>query len=530
MIPSLFPLQFLMPQLFPKLRDFFCQQSVKIQFVHESTFKTVGNPMNKFLLTVPDAVGESGDDRSGKDTDHPTGKENQSPPTKPAEKYIPPGRKQSGSSPGSATRNGPVHDFFPFENVSTYPPTPTDSPTKSSSIGKGSSPGSSEGSYFSRSPGRDYFQPDYYKGDQHYGSPGKTENNYRGDYNNSSYDRSPQKVFQASGSPRSYSNIDTASREPGSGQGHSRNGDVGGNSKGYNSNANISGYSMNKLQNGNVNTFMPPFFQPKQPYNDVTQKNFSKSSNPPQLTPPTAYEHHGVEPVNTRLTPPGYYESHTSPRTDYNQRNDSSYAADYQNHGYNGSYNTTASQSRNVYEKPYQGSYPGSYDSKNTYKENDRYNDKDRYSDRYTQGPMGQNLSPNRSSYAEEKTKGSPHVRLQIPDTSYTTPTSTPSKQSGTYHSSDIRDTSRSTPSKSPGSYYLSKASPISPESPAIANFDMNDIEHTMNVSTIGLHQRSHQQKLMALQEEAEDIARETKEQMHLVSMARLGKFAKSVV
>ena len=287
---------------------------------------------------------------------------------------------------------------------------------------------------------------------------------------------------------------------------------------------------MNKLQNGNVNTFMPPFFQPKQPYNDVTQMNFSKSSNPPQLTPPTAYEHHSVEPVDTRLTPPGYYESHTSPRKDYNQRNDNSYAADYQNHGYNGSYNTTASQSRNVYEKPYQGSYPGSYDSRNNYKENDRYNDKDRYSDRYTQGPVRQNLSPNRSSYAEEKTKGSPHVRLQIPDTSYTTPTSTPSKQPGAYHSSDIRDTSRSTPSKSPGSFYSSKASPISPESPAIANFDMNDIEHTMNVSTIGLHQRSHQQKLMALQEEAEDIARETKEQMHLVSMARLGKFVKSVV
>ena len=510
-------------------------------------------------MVFSDAVGSSGDDRSGKDLNHPSGKENLSPPAKPTEKYIPPGRKQSGSSPGSATRNGPIHDFFPFENVSTYPPTPTDSPTKSSSVGKGSSPGSSDGSYFSRSPGRDYFQPDYYKGDQHYGgSPGKMENNYKSDYNNSSqYDRSPgQKVFQASGSPRSYSNFDIASREPGLGQGYSRNGDLGGNSKGYNSQ--ISGISMNKLQNGNVHTFIPPFFQPKQPFNDVTQMNFSKPPSQTPLTPPTAYEHHSVDPVNTRLTPPGYFESHTSPRKDYeshasprkdyeshtsprkdyeshtsphkdyNQRNDSSYASDYQNHSYNGNYNSSASQSRNLYDKSYQGSYPGSYsgsyDSRNNYKESDR----DRYTDRdrFTQGPMRENISPNRGSYAEEKTKGNPSVRLQIPDTSYSTPTSTPSKQPGAYHSTDIRDTSsiRSTPSKSPGSYYSTKASPISPESPAIANFDMNDIEHTMNVSTVGLHQRSHQQKLMALQEEAEDIARETKEQMHLVTMSRLGK------
>ena len=471
------------------------------------------------LLIITDAAGVSGDDRTGKDQNQ-SGKENLSPPSKTSEKYIPPGRKQSGSSPGSATRNGPVHDFFPFENVSTYPPTPTDSPTKGSSIGKGSSPGSSEGSYFSRSPGRDYFQPDYDKGDQNYGSPGKTENNYRRDHNNSSqYDRSPQKAFQTSGSPRSYSNFDTASRELGLGPGYSRNGDSGSNSKGYNTQG--SGISMNKLQNGNVQTFIPPFFQPKQPYNDVTPMNFSKAPNQTPLTPPTAYEHHSSmesQSVNTALTPPGYYESHISPRNDYSQRNsDNSYSSNYQNHSYSGNYNnSSASQGRNLYEKTYPGSYPGSYDSRIDYKDSDR--------DRYAQGPMRQNHSPNRGSYAEEKTKGNPSVRIQIPDTSVT-PLSTPSMVAGSYHATEARDTSRSTPSKSPGSYYSSKTSPISPESPAIANFDMNDIEHTMNVSTVGLHQRSHQQTLMALKEEAEDIARESQEQMQLVKMSRLGKF-----
>ena len=462
------------------------------------------------------------------------------PPSSPtkSEKYIPPGRKQSGSSPGSAARNGPVHDFFPFENVSTYPPTPSDSPTKASSAGKGSSPGSSEGSYFSRSPGRaDTFQSSYDRPEPLYSSsPEKNVNGYRKDYTTNNQDWSPQKASQASESPRNSNSYETPSAHSGSVYGNSRNSESITGGRGYSSSQTNSPV-VNKLHNGSVQTFMPPFFQPKQPFVDVTQMNFSKSpSHPPSLTPPSAYEHHTG--YNRALTPPGYYESHKTSNSEFNQGH--SYEDNYSNtydQPFTGNYNNS-SGSRNVfnsYEKTYPGSYVNSYSSRNDY-----YRDSDRNKDRFKESPefVRTKTSP---SYAEEKTKGN-LVRLQIPDTSYPPPplispskqgsypgkssvpspdtlVTTPSKH-GSYGSRPSPDSLGTTPSKA-GSY----GSKPSPESPAIANFDMNDIEHTMHLSTQCLHQKNHQQTLMALHEEAEDIARESQEQYKLVKMSRFGRF-----
>ena len=453
---------------------------------------------NYDFFSEPSAV--SNDDRPSKDMNRLEVKESVSSPTKTSEKYVPPGRKHSGSSPGSATRNGPVHDFFPFENVSTYPPTPTDSPTKPSSLGKGSSPGSSEGSYFSRSPGRgEVYHHDYDRSDQAYGSPGKIQNGYGRDFNSNFSDRSPQKAFHASESPRSLSSYETAPGQTGSLSANSRNGEEGGSARNHGNSP-----AVNRLQNGNVQTFIPPFYQPKQPYTDVTQMNFSKSPKQTSLTPPTAYEHptsFESQNVHPPLTPPGFYESHKSSNNDFNHRHKyESYSSNSYEQQYSGNFNN--SNFTNTYGKSYPGSYLGSYNARSDYRDSNArsdYRDNDR--DRYREGPVKIDTSPSGSSYAEEKTKGNPAVRLQMPNA-----------------------TPLSTPSKSPGSYYSSKQSPISPESPAIANFDMNDIEHTMNVSTHGLHQKSYEQKLMALQEEADDIARESQEQMQLVKMARLGK------
>ena len=457
-----------------------------------------------------------------------------SSPTKSSDKYIPPGRKQSGSSPGSATRNGPVHDFFPFENVSTYPPTPSDSPTKASSVGKGNSPGSSEGSYFSRSPGRgDTFHPGCDRSDQFYSSsPEKNQNGYRRDYNTNCHDRSPLRASQATESPRNSSNFETAGQS-GSSYTNSRNSEFGNGVRGYNS-AQTNSPVVNRLQNGSVQTFVPPFFQPKQPFTDVTQMNFSKSPSQPSLTPPSAYEHHtSVEShnFNRALTPPGYYESHRTSNSDFKQGHkfEDTYSNTHDQH-YNGDYNnSSAGNVTNSYGKTYPGSYVSSYTSRNDYRESDR--------DRFKENTefVKTKTSP---SYAEEKTKSNP-VRLQMPNTSYPPPNTFYPPPNTSYPPPNVSypspNTSKppsntypppmSTPSKSPGSYYTNKPSPISPESPAIANFDVNDIEHTMHVSSQGLHQKSHQQKLMALQEEADDIAKESQEQMELVKMSRYGKF-----
>lgn len=425
---------------------------------------------------------------SGKDTDHISGEGTVSSPTKSSEKYIPPARKQAGSSPGSAARNGPVHDFFPFENVSTYPPTPTESPTKASSIGKGSSPGSSEGSYFSRSPGRDYIQPDYDRIDQNDGSPGRSENGYRRDYNCNSFqqDRSPQKAFKGSESPRNYSNFERGTSQSGLGPGKSRNSDLGGSPKSSNI-LSGSGLAVNKLQNGSVHTFTPPFFQPKQPVTDVTQMNM-KPPTQTSLTPPTAFESHHPNPT---LTPPGYYGSQKSSGDDSSQ---GQRITDYSstNRSYSGNFNSNSSAgSATAF---YSGSYhPGFYNANNDYKTTGRGKSKE--------GPLRANHSPNNSSYAEEKTKDKPSVKLQMPDTSFPPPLI---KSPVSYHTTNALDMARSTPWKSLGSYYSPK--PISPESPGIANFDMNDIEHTMNVSTAGLHQRNHQQTLVALQEDRKSV------------------------
>ncbi|XP_053406712.1 uncharacterized protein LOC123547663 [Mercenaria mercenaria] len=80
-----------------------------------------------------------------------------------------------------------------------------------------------------------------------------------------------------------------------------------------------------------------------------------------------------------------------------------------------------------------------------------------------------------------------------------------------------------STPSKYYG-YEPPKMSPESPESPAIAAFNLGDLEHTQMTSTDHFHQQLYQETLQALHEEAEDIARESKEQSELVHFSRYAR------
>jgi hypothetical protein len=79
-----------------------------------------------------------------------------------------------------------------------------------------------------------------------------------------------------------------------------------------------------------------------------------------------------------------------------------------------------------------------------------------------------------------------------------------------------------STPSKYHG-YDPSKMSPESPDSPAIAAFNLGDLEHTQMTSTDHFHQQLYHERLQALHEEAEEIAKESKEQSELVNYSRYG-------
>lgn len=63
-----------------------------------------------------------------------------------------------------------------------------------------------------------------------------------------------------------------------------------------------------------------------------------------------------------------------------------------------------------------------------------------------------------------------------------------------------------------------------SPESPAIAGFNFSDLDHTHLLSKDVLHERNQQERLQALQEEQEDIARESEQQSALVTMSRYGE------
>ena len=89
---------------------------------------------------------------------------------------------------------------------------------------------------------------------------------------------------------------------------------------------------------------------------------------------------------------------------------------------------------------------------------------------------------------------------------------------------STVKAQQPSTPAKYQGCDPL-KLSPESPDSPAIAAFNLGDLEHTQMTSTDHFHQQVYHEKLQALHEEAEEIAKESREQSELVNYSRYGMF-----
>lgn len=135
-------------------------------------------------------------------------------------------------------------------------------------------------------------------------------------------------------------------------------------------------------------------------------------------------------------------------------------------------------------------------------------------------GRMGHSVSNNSSQYRNDYSSHASAPSYQDIERSHV---SASRNSNNNHHQPPVKHS----PTENMGKYYMYehyKRSPESPESPAIAAFNFTDLDHTHTVSKDVLNERMKQEKLQALQEEQEDIVRETEEQAALFLMPRYGK------
>lgn len=394
-----------------------------------------------------------------------------------------PNMASSSSNHSASKSKEPVVDFFPFDNVSVYPASPNSpvkSPSKMGVNGRSDQP--QNGSYFSKSPSRhDQYNPTngvrrspggrYVSHDSYHRQPPQRHHSDRHRFA-ANFDNLP--------APVNTFEPDYLNSKPGS---KSSSGNVNNASSGYDVTASelkrstrAPNHSINDTDNRgsprprlyipNANGNQAPFYAPQQQggdefkgYHAHGMRNANLHSMPVSNQPPS-------------LVPPGFYQTNVPPKMNpCGQYFPQSGLPGHHNGG-------QLMSSSSPIKVPSQGGYDKRQHPHQYY---DQHN--------YDSTASGHN-------YAELNT----NQNFQPSPTS----ARSPGKASTLY-----------TPTKH------NHESPESPESPAIAAFNVSDLEHTQALSVEHFHQHNHQKRLQALQEEAEDIAFETREQADLVNIAR---------
>lgn len=466
-----------------------------------------------------------------------------------SEKYIPPHQKNQGSSPGSAgltnqsmsvqsslstsgqkysnfpaksspqmsqsiTSAGktkePVIDFFPFDNVSVYPPSPSSpikSPTRTGSYGRHEQ--GHNGSYFSRSPSKyeqhgssngyrqghsdDSSAPMTNKGDNRHPGRQYERNRFAANFDNLP---APSNTFEPD---YLYQQTDRSVENPSLERTQSESGVQ----RSANTSASSEDYGQSPRARPRLNipdspAIQSPFYPPQQKGENASGYAAPRAWN---LTPPHVFEQSHPPPPNLshELNPPGFYHARMPPPP-LNQSGQY-----YNQSGPPVPLSKQNSSTGIVSSSPIKVPLQREFDTRNNHQ---AINVSSPYHDQYYKEDF-------RHIYVSP-----PNVRPPLTDQ-----VNQLNKNNGnqSFSRTPVKVTLPS-PSKYHG-YEPPKMSPESPESPAIAAFNLGDLEYTQMTSTDHFHQRLHQERLQALHEEAEDIARESKEQSELVTISRYGQY-----
>lgn len=453
-----------------------------------------------------------------------------------AQKYIPPHQKVHGSSPGSAgsrlanqnhspqstvsapkssqagtqastglspgAKGGePVNDFFPFETVSVYSPSPR-SPVKPNHSGDYGNHYNSvqNGSYFSK-PGSRYGQNNGH-------SPAQN-NGYRSYQNDPHFQHS--KLPEKSRFAANFDNLPAPANtfEP--------------------------DFMKNVNKSPPASRSQPDFGSQKSPNQSFSDSDSTNSPRPrPKLNIPSA----GLNPTPFYPPPPapplGSDRNGYAAPVNWSLSSQQACVSPPQHLVSSGVYQTnipppTLKPPTSIYQisgarmvpqtsSPISVPHHGSYNERNNYPP--YYNDKNlhRYpssADTYNRQEYGQRYE---SSGSQRSPKNSSWMS-KSPGSSFSNQSN---QNNNNITSPRILNQSQLTPTKHYSTDQF-KMSPESPDSPGIAAFNLRDLEHTRNTSTDHFHKQIHEQKLQALQEEAEEIHKESQEQAELVNISRYG-------
>lgn len=473
--------------------------------------------------------------------EHRTEVNNKALSTSPStEKYIPPHQKNLGSSPGSAGSGlsnhsvalqsspndtsgqkysksssysqqfsgsklkEPVNDFFPFETVSVYPPSPS-SPVKSPgrTAGHDQSDQGQSGSYFSRSPKYDQYGTNSgyrERNTDRYNTHAMSNEGYgRHQYSGRHHERSrfaanfdnlpqPANTFEPNylnhkkerdiESQESYKSFSSPEKNT-SGLHRSPNKSLS------DSNAGHSPRSRPRLHIPGSHPVQPPFYPPDQKgevsggyaapktWNQAPPHTFDRTHPPYGLNPPAFYQHNFPPPP--LIHPDQYFNQQDSPGRQQTSAGSSPIKVPQHNHT---DHRHIKQHTHNSYHEP-------------CFRSEQRHGQDYPYKTEPLSNTYANQYYDQNNSNLQESGKSPGKVQ---------------------------------SPSISKYGYEPPKLTPESPESPAIAAFNLGELEHTQMTSADHFHQQLHQERLQALQEEAEDIARESKEQSELVNISRYGK------
>ena len=396
----------------------------------------------------------------------------------------------------------PVNDFFPFQNVSVYPSSPS-SPIKSPE--KANLALAQSQDYFSRSPGRYNAETSGYHGNVNYKSPEKV--NFAVAQSQDYFSRSPSRY-----------NADTSGNHGNTNNHNGRYAGMESQQDGYrrsplNRTPERNRFAAN-FNNLPSNTFEPSYLNNQAEYR-VENSSYPSPSRSPRDSNYRSPEKNTNENVlqPNRARPRLNIPSHDAmpfypPKQQQEARGDNSYerSAKLRPPGFYTQPPVAADGNvNNVYQ--FQASPNKAYNNPTNDRNNYQYYDNGRtnHSNGQYQKDYGKKAgsynSPERSDFSVKRNLNSSYNNYQSPSKQG------PADGSGKYYS-----------------YESHKQSPDTPESAGIAGFNFSDLEHTHMISKDVLTERKQQEMLQALHEEQEDIAREIEEQSALYQISRYGR------
>ena len=419
----------------------------------------------------------------------------------------------------------PVNDFFPFENVSTYPPTPT-SPVKSPNKSPGNhvnnfpSKVDKPDDHFAKSPLKQESADMSVSAANHFSAASREDSWDKNNYRDSKFHRHDHRMA---------ANLDNLPN-PGRQDSHKSSGPTMGTSliDGLSAAANLEPSFLSSTISDKRDSYQPNGRSPKSQVNSQlpstqhydtnyrpTADSSRVSSQPPFYSPNIHYGDQSnplVSNINPsiygaqmrpNLVPPGFYASSAQTNHDINMNRLSQ--GGYQNDGYGyGPSSGNRSSMKDNNDQYYRNSDVYYQGYNNQYLRSDGHDSQLKYSKpsdqtEYRNSERNQNQFTNSSSTSADcSNRSRPQLKVRLPET--------PPKSASFDRKAKT------------------KMSPVSPESAGIGEFNISDIDHTQYTSADYFHQRVREEKMIALQEEAEDIAAETAEQSKLVELARYGK------